>query len=232
MIIPVLEQLNTRDEWMAFCRREAPYCFVASPECLLDFQSTFLKITLLPQNTLIQDAIKYSLGSRTSMEPVWRLIKGCQWDLHTIISGLDKMDFSSNVRDNSLLKVHTDLSVRKYFSRERCIVAPTTLGLLQPLMAIPDIWDASSICRLISHEQFSDLRNEQKMLPSQYVSSSLPPPSIKEIVLILLDPVEQCIGQIHDGRLQIYRGKQPFISLQPVLTWPKPRLKKSATKWH
>ncbi len=231
MIIPVLEQLNTRDEWMAFCRREAPYCFISSPECLLDFQSTFLKITLLPHNTLVQDAIKYSLGSRTSMEPVWRLIKGCNWNLHTIIDGLEKMDFGSNVRDNSLLKTHTDLSVRKYFSRERCLVAPTNIGILQPLSAQPDIWDPISINRMISHQQFSSLKNEQRLLPSkQQRNSNLEPPSLQEISLILLDPVEQCIGQMHKGRLHIFRGKQPFISLKPLLAWPKPRLKKSTAK--
>ncbi|WP_415900600.1 hypothetical protein [Neptuniibacter sp. QD48_11] len=228
MIIPVLQQLNSRDQWMAFCRRELPYCFIESPECLVDFQTTFLKITLLPKATLIHDAVKYSLGSRTSMEPVWRLIKGCNWDLNAILSGLEQMAFDSNVRDNSLLKVHTDLSVRKYFSRERCLVSPNTLGLLEPLMAQPDIWDAQSLAKLISHQQFSSLQNEVKALPGSKQNAGAPPPSISTIMMILLDPVEQCIGQIHKGRLHIFRGKQPFISLIPKLAWPKPRLKTSS----
>ncbi|WP_415896563.1 hypothetical protein ACMXYX_11445 [Neptuniibacter sp. QD72_48] len=228
MIIPVLQQLNSRDQWMAFCRRELPYCFIESPECLVDFQTTFLKITLLPKDTLIHDAVKYSLGSRTSMEPVWRLIKGCNWDLNAILTGLEQMAFDSNVRDNSLLKVHTDLSVRKYFSRERCLVSPNTLGLLEPLMAQPDIWDAQSLAKLISHQQFSSLQNEVKALPGSKQNAGAPPPSISTIMMILLDPVEQCIGQVHKGRLHIFRGKQPFISLIPKLTWPKPRLKTSS----
>ncbi|WP_415895842.1 hypothetical protein ACMXYQ_05415 [Neptuniibacter sp. PT34_22] len=228
MIIPVLQQLNSRDQWMAFCRRELPYCFIESPECLVDFQTTFLKITLLPKNTLIHDAVKYSLGSRTSMEPVWRLIKGCNWDLNAILTGLEQMAFDSNVRDNSLLKVHTDLSVRKYFSRERCLVSPNTLGLLEPLMAQPDIWDAQSLAKLISHQQFSSLQNEVKALPGSKQNAGAPPPSISTIMMILLDPVEQCIGQVHKGRLHIFRGKQPFISFIPKLAWPKPRLKTSS----
>lgn len=220
MIIPVLQQLNTRDEWMAFCRRETPYCFVGTPECLVDFQSTFLIITLLPKNTLSQDAVKYSIGSRTSIEPVWQLIKGCKWNLNAIILGLEEMDFSSNVRDNSLLKAHTDLSVRKYFSRERCITTPTRLGLLDPLMAIPDIWDAMALNQLISNQQFSDLRSELDQ-----TAEAGSEPTLSEIKLILLNPLEQCVGQLHDGRLHIFCGKQPFISLIPQLRWPKPRLK-------
>ncbi|MCP4594943.1 hypothetical protein [Neptuniibacter sp.] len=228
MIIPVLPTLNTRDQWMEFCRREAPYCFVEQPECLLDFQSTFLKITLLPKGTLIHDSIKYSLGSRISMEPVWRLIKACNWDLHAIIQGMEQMDFGSNVRDNSLLKVHTDLTVRKYFSREKHIVAPHSIGLLKPLSAQPDVWDSHALSCLISNQQFKDLRNEQKALSHGKVFGGSPPPSLPEIQMILLDPVEQCIGQPHKGRLHIFRGKQPFISLIPELKWPEPRLKKKA----
>lgn len=225
MIIPVLQQLNSRDQWMAFCRRELPYCFIETPECLVDFQTTFLKITVLPKETLIHDAVKYSLGSRNSMEPVWRLIKGCNWDLGAILAGLEQMEFGSNVRDNSLLKVHTDLSVRKYFSRERGLVSPASLGLLPPLLSAPDIWHAQAVAQMISHQQFSDLRNEVKALPGKQSIAGAPPPSLSSIMMILLDPIEQCIGQMHKERLHIFRGKQPFISLIPKLSKPKPRLK-------
>ena len=229
MVIPVLNKLSTREQWLDFCRREAPYCFVEAPECLIDFQSTFLKITLLPNHSLVHDAVKYSLGSRSSMEPVWRLIKSCNWNIQHIIQGLEEMDFSSNVRDNSLLKAHTDLSVRKYFSRERCLVSPGSLGLLEPLMAVPDIWSAYHLAQMITHGQYKDLRNEKKLLQGASPYAGLEAPDSSEIILILLDPVEQCIGQKIDGRLHIFRGKQPFISLIPELNWPKPRLKKSAS---
>ena len=102
MIIRVLPQLNCRQHWIDFCRRETPYCFVDQPECLVDFQGTHLQITLLAQNTQGKDAIKYSLGSRRSVEPAWQLIRACNWDLTALVNGLEQMDFSSNVRDNSL----------------------------------------------------------------------------------------------------------------------------------
>jgi len=224
VIIPVLPSLNTRDQWMSFCRRESAYCFIEEPECLLDFQSTFLKITLLPKSTVEQDSIKYSLGSRNSMEPVWRLIKACNWDLNTIITGIEKMDFSSNVRDNSLLQVHTDLSARKFFSRERYVVSPQSIGVLEPLSIMPEIWERHSLSRMVSNKQYNALQNERKTQPGNKRSTSVP--SHDEICITLLDPTKTCIGQIHKGRLHIFCQKQPFISLIPDLTWPHPRLKK------
>ena len=226
MVIPVLPALNTRDRWLAFCRRERPYAFIEQPNCLLDFQSTFLKITLLPEPGHFHDSLKYSLGARSSMEPVWRLIKACQWDLSAIIQGLEQMDFSSNVRDNSLLKVHTDLSLRKYFSREPHLVAAQTLGLLPPLAAPPSIWDAHALNCLISNQQFSEMRSEIISLPGSKLYGGVGLPTLAEISLTLMDPVEQCHGQWVDKRLYVFRGKQPYISCVPDLRWPKPRLKK------
>ncbi len=160
------------------------------------------------------------------MEPVWRLIKSCNWDLKVIIEGIEKMDFSSNVRDNSILKVHTDLSARKFFSRERCLVSPQAIGVLKPLASVPEIWDRHVLNRLISNGQFKALQSEIKALPGKKRAGAVPSPSVDEICMVLLDPVEQCIGQIHKGRLHIYRGKQPFVSLIPDLLWPEPRLNK------
>ena len=87
-------------------------------------------------------------------------------------------------------------------------------------MAIPDIWDAMALNQLISNLQFSDLRSELDQ-----TAEAGSEPTLSEIKLILLNPLEQCVGQLHDGRLHIFRGKQPFISLIPQLRWPKPRLK-------
>ncbi|WP_286239351.1 hypothetical protein [Neptuniibacter halophilus] len=226
MVIPVIKQLASRDQWMDFCRRETAYCFVEQPQVLVDLQSTFLKITLLPDHQQLQDAVKYSLGSRTSIEPVWQLIKGCHWDLSALIRGLQELDFSSNVRDNSLLKAHTDLSVRKYFSRERCLVAPESLGLLEPLMAAPDVWSSFQLNRLINNGQFRDLRSEQKLLSDGRSYGGVDAPEMEQIRMLLLNPQEQLIGQQIDTRLHVYRNQQPFISLIPEFRWPQPRLKK------
>jgi len=227
MIIRVLPQLNCRQHWIDFCRRETPYCFVDQPECLVDFQGTHLQITLLAQNTQGKDAIKYSLGSRRSVEPAWQLIRACNWDLTALVNGLEQMDFSSNVRDNSLLGVHTDLTARKFFSKERSVVAPSSIGLLKPVCNQPEIWDGSHLLRLIANNQFRDLRNEQLALPSSNgkQSGGLPTPSSRSLRMMLMDQPHRWIGQIHQQRLHLFKDRQPCVSLIPDLTPPAPRLK-------
>ncbi len=46
MNIRVLPQLESREAWLAFCRRERPYCLIDRPSCLVDFQTHFLQLTL------------------------------------------------------------------------------------------------------------------------------------------------------------------------------------------
>ncbi|MGB0467139.1 MAG: hypothetical protein ACPGF7_06320 [Pontibacterium sp.] len=231
MIIRVLPQLNSRQHWIAFCRREVPYCFVESPECLVDFQNSHLQVTLLSGSAQGKQATKYSLGSRHSVEPAWSLIRACEWDLEKLIRGLEQMDFSSNVRDNSLLQVHTDLTARKFFSKERTLLSPSRTGLLTPIGKAPAIWNAEYILRLVANAQFSDLRNEQQALPGQSDSDIkkdrgvLPVPSLQGLRLLLLDKPHQWIGQSHKGRLFLYRDRQPWLSLVPDFNTPAPRLK-------
>lgn len=228
MIIRVLPQLNSRQQWIDFCRRETPYCFVDQPECLVDFQSTHLQITLLSSHSQGKDAIKYSLGSRRSVEPAWKLIRACNWDLSAVVAGLEQMDFSSNVRDNSLLGVHTDLTARKFFSKERSVVAPSKVGLLKPLTLAPKIWHAESLLRLLANGQYKDLRSEQIALPGtqgKAVSGGIPAPSINSLRLMLLDKPWEWIGQPHGDRLHLFRERQPMVSLTPDFTAPAPRLK-------
>lgn len=225
MIIRVLPQLNNRKQWIDFCRREVPYCFVEQPECLVDFQSSHLQITLLAGSAQGKQAIKYSLGSRRSVEPAWSLIRACNWNLSSMINGLEQMDFSSNVRDNSLLGVHTDLSARKFFSKERALLPPSRTGLLHPLLESPDIWNGDNLLRLIANQQYSGLRNEQRALPGTGEMGGIPVPSQQGLQLMLLEKPEQWIGQNHHGRLFLYRDRQPHLSLIPSFTAPPPRLK-------
>ncbi|MFW1677002.1 hypothetical protein ACFVYJ_04380 [Pontibacter sp. JAM-7] len=222
MNIRVLPSLNTRDQWITFCRREQPYCYVEQPVCLVDFQSSFLQLTLFPEHG---DAIKYSLGSRNSMEPAWQLIKACNWQLETLINGLNEMDFSSNVRDNALLQVHTDLTARKVFAREK-LLPPQQTGLLKPLTAQPQRWDNLSLCRMISHQQFQDLRSEQVYLQGSQLRPSAPPatPAADELIQLLLEEDQPCSGELREGRLFLLLHGQPIASLIPKLTWPEPRL--------
>ncbi len=157
MIVRVLPQLESRDQWIAFCRREIPYCLVDTPACLVDFQSHFLQLTLFTQD----DPLRYTLGSRRSMDPAWQLIKRCNWSLNRLVGGLSTLDFGGNVRDNELLGAHSDLSVRLSRPRDPHLHAPACSERLAPLRGLPAHWDCLSVKRLLANRQFRDWRHEQ-----------------------------------------------------------------------
>ncbi|MBY4678739.1 hypothetical protein [Marinobacterium arenosum] len=214
MIIPVLPELNSRAQWIAFCRRETPYCFVATPECLVDMQTSYLQLTLLSDIPDGKQPVKYSLGSRLSVEPVWQLIKGCQWNLATIIEGLEALDFRSNVRDNSLLGVHTDLTVRKFFAKERPLIAPSSIGLLQPLHEAPPIWSARPLMALLANGQYQDLQGR----------AGSPAPPVAQLLLQMMEQPQSWLGHEHRGRLYLLHERKAVASLLMELKPPKPRL--------
>ncbi len=218
MLIRVLPALNHRDHWIGLCQRESPYCFVETPECLVDFQTGFLQITQL--GGAVRDgreAVKFSLGSRHSLEPAWALVKACGWRLDRLIEGLESLDFRSNVRDNSLLGVHTDLSVRRYFARERHISSPSHLGLLTPLQHTPDLWDSHNLCRLLANDQWQDLQFMQE-------SGNTAPGDSNSLLLQILNAPGDWFGLGRNGRLYLLLQRQPVASLVPKLQPPQPRL--------
>lgn len=210
MIIPVLTNLETREDWLHLARTKPACCFVAKPECLIDFQTRFLKITLLSMSSSQHDAITYSLGSSASIEPAWQLIKGCQWHLKAVIEGLEKLNFSANVRDNTLLKRHSDLSVRKFFSRQKGILPPSSLGLIQPLTALPETWDCMKMQQLISCQQFCEPKYE-------LASYSKEPVDMNEVLVLIQDSAYNCSFKSHKQRLYMLYKNEPFISLVPQL---------------
>lgn len=248
MLIRVLPALNHRDHWINLCQRESPYCFVETPETLIDFQSGYLQITLLHGHIRDgREAIKYSLGARHSLAPAWALIKACNWRLDTLIAGLEALDFGSNVRDNSLLGVHTDLSVRRYFARERHISSPSRLGLLTPLQQAPDIWDAQNLCRLLANDQWQDLHStlSRPTRPADachtdtsstgaLCSGTLQPrtPALRgdagsgsasELLLRILDQPQHWFGLSRGDRLYLLHRRSAVASLIPDLRPPQPR---------
>lgn len=154
MLIRVLPSLETRKDWLSFLRREAPYCLVETPEVLVDFQSTFLQLTLFKEPTL--DPVRYTLGSRQRMEPAWQLIKGCQWRLSFLIEGLESLDFNTNVRDKPSFKIPTDLSVRKSFTRERRLISPSQSGIITPLNEGDACWTLKNIQALLAYDQLQE----------------------------------------------------------------------------
>jgi hypothetical protein len=196
MIIRVLPQLESREEWLAFCRRETPYC-------LIDFQTHFLQLTLF--DTLPE--VRYTLGSRRSMEPAWKLIKGCNWSLTRLIDGLASLDFGSNVRDNGLLGLGGDLSARRSFPRDRHLHSPASSRLLPALKQLPQQWNSHTLSCLLANEQFRDWREEQE-------DASLSAPGI---LLDLLEHPQQWSGRTFGPRLQICYRNQVLASLIPQL---------------
>jgi len=231
MIITVLPELQTRQQWIEFCQRKHPYCYIQRPECLIDLQTTYLQLTLLQGVRHGKEAVKYSLGSRVSIEPVMKLITACNWQLSAVIAGLNELDFSSNVRENSILGVHTDLTVRKFYAKERRIIPPGSIGLLAPLNEPPQTWYARPLLRLIGHRQFTDLRNEQLVLPSGDDSfATIPAPQPEQLQIALMDEPQRWRGEQDGSRLYLLRDDQAFASLIPDFSKPEPRLKQKRSQ--
>lgn len=223
MLIRVLPALNCRDHWISLCRREFPCALIEAPETLVDFQAGYLQITRLAGGLLDgREAVKYSLGARHSLEPAWALVKACGWDLATLIAGLDGLDFSGNVRDNSLLGVHTDLTVRKFFARERHVSSPSRLGLLEPLTEAPAIWTGDILARLLANDQWRELRHE----PFNQPVDRLPRLDITQLLLQLLEHPADWLGVERDGRLYLLHERRVVTSLVPDFSPPEPRLRR------
>ena len=206
MIIRILPQLESRDEWLAFCRREQPYCLVDRPQCLVDFQTHFLQLTLFETDP----EVRFTLGSRRSMEPAWKLIKGCNWSLTRLLEGLEALDFGGNARDNGLLGLGGDLSARRSFPRDPHLHSPACSRLLPPLQQLPTAWDSLSLSCLLANGQFRDWRDEQ-------IEAGL---SAAGILLDLLDHPEPWSGHPIGPRLQLRYRNQVLASLIPELDSP------------
>ena len=216
MKIPLLPALENRQQWLDFCRRTPAVGYIEAPLTLVDFQTTFLQISVLEQDTLDgRAAIKYSLGSKRSIEPAWQLIKDCNWSLAFVLEGLEQMDFASNVRDNSLLKAHSDLSVRKFFSKERQVLAPTQLGNLTPLTSAPANWDGKALIELLSHQQYSQLVFRDNSAPN----------TARQLLLTIMADASSWLAKMQGEQLIIYRDKRPYAKLTPKLQPVTPRLK-------
>ncbi|GGB96798.1 hypothetical protein GCM10011352_23670 [Marinobacterium zhoushanense] len=216
MIIRVLPELENRDQWLSFLRREQPYCLVEQPECLVDFQTHFLQLTLFsPISNLGQrDPERYTLGSRSSIQPAWDLIRGCNWSLTAIIDGLAQLEFGTNVRDNSLLGLHGDVSVRKRFASERELLPPSASGLFTPLTQLPEQWSGDTLCRLLANEQWRDWQSES-------ADETLSP---RALLLALQQSCDSWQVARLGERLLLRHAGRPMVSFIPDSTPPKPRL--------
>jgi hypothetical protein len=158
MKIAILETLETQQQWQDFSARKIPYAYVLNPLSLIDFQSTFIQLTDIDKNLRDgRQATKYSIGSRKSAQAAWALIEKCEWSLIQLFKQLKVLDFSSNVRDNSVLDIHGDLTVRQFFAKEKCAISPWLLQHLTPLTHTPKRWYLNDIKRLLSSDQISNI---------------------------------------------------------------------------
>lgn len=220
MIIRVLDNLSNRQQWIDFCRRDRPYCFIRHPDSLVDFQTSHLLISLLNRQVRHgQQAIKYSIGARHSIAPAWHFIKACEFDLQRMIELLQSQEFNGNARDNARLGLRPDISIRKFFAKERALVSPSFLGPLEPLQKIPAFWDLHSTCRLLASQQFTDLRCD-----SPDTAACDKQPSSQSLLLALVEAPEQWQIQLRSARIYIFKDRRHLYSLEPRLESPQPRL--------
>ena len=152
MLIRILPSLESREAWLNFFNREVPYCLVDDLATVVDFQHTFLQVTQFNNTDL--DPVRYTLGSRSSMEPAWQLIKGCNWSLKKLVDGLNDLSFNSNVRDNSRFSLPKDLSVRKSFATEPRLLSARHLLVKEKSVDIGSL-SANRIANIIRNEQYT-----------------------------------------------------------------------------
>ncbi|WP_207062021.1 hypothetical protein [Motiliproteus sp. SC1-56] len=210
----MLPQLSSAPEWIAFCRRETPYCFVEQPDCLVDFQSNHLVITLLNRQVRNgKEAIKYSIGSAQSIEPAWNFIKACQFDLGYMVQGLEQVNFEGNARDNSGFPALQGIGIRKFFAKERAVISPAVLGVLEPLKTLPEHWDLHNVCRLLANRQVLDLRHQ----PLAGNAADDAPASADALLLELVERPDGWRVRSMAGRICVARENGQLYSFIPQL---------------
>lgn len=210
MIIPIFPTLEGKSAWLDFCSRQPAYAMVAEPACLVDLQTRYLQLTLFSDTST---PVRYSLGASTTIEPVWQLIKYCNWSLERIIEGLRELDFASSVRDNWPADFAPERSIRKSFPRERLLISPEATGMLQPLTTAPQGWQLQDAARLLANGQYRDLEPLNK-----------PAPSIRALLLALLRRPHEWQLESNALKLTLSHEKTPIIRFHADLTPPPPRL--------
>jgi len=124
MMIPILNELEQRQQWIDFLQRERAYAQVKQPGCRVDLQSSYLQITRLDTAS----PLRYTLGSRVSIEPIWELLNRCHWSLKVILEGLESIEPGANMRDTVKPNWAPDLSVRRSIVREAHLYTDAPLG--------------------------------------------------------------------------------------------------------
>ncbi len=209
MKIPILKNLETEQQWLAFSRQTNAYAYISSPSCLVDFQTNFLLVTDIKKNLSDgRQALKYSLGDRNSQRAAWQLIETCDWSLRKLLAGFKRLDFSSNVRDNSVLNLHSNVSIRQFFAKDKCVISPALLQPLLPIKAPPSHWRLADVKNLLSCAQFYDL---------QWLSQKPEFHSIKAVLLQLISHAENWRMSMHKDFIVLSFNESFILQFKPKL---------------
>ena len=152
MMIPILPALENRKQWIEFFQRERSYAQVRTPNCRIDLQTTYLQLTRFDQ----QKAIRYTLGSRTTLEPVWEIISRCNWSLKELVAGLDSLEPGSTVRDKGFSDWSPDLTVRRSIPREQQLYSEAALGAWPEPTDVMAIDSLEAVCSLVAWRRIEE----------------------------------------------------------------------------
>lgn len=167
MMIPILPELENREQWLSFLRRERPYAQVQRPRARVDLQSSYLQITLFTGPD--ESPLRYTLGAPHSVAPVWTLLEGCHWSLSKILSGLNSLAFSSNARDNHLAGWSSEMTLRQSRPNEPGLFWSEQLGLYPQQDLHAPAGSLAWVSALIGNGKYHDWQSQ--LTPAQLLIS-------------------------------------------------------------
>jgi len=199
MMIPILSELEARNQWVEFFQREQSYAQVKRPNCRIALQATYLQLTRLD----LPQPIRYTLGSRSSIEPVWDLISRCDWSLKALVEGLDGLALGASVRELSGRDWSADLSVRRSIPREQQLYTEAELGAWSAPSKTMRLDSLNAICSVIAWRKISDW--ESQISPLQWL-------------LEVQDFADEWqIRHLKDGTIQLTHPHRPDARFKPRL---------------
>lgn len=220
MIIRILPQLEQAHQWQDFMQREQRYCYVNEPEVLVDMQSNHLMITLLGRKVVNgRQAIKYSIGAKSSPEPTASFIAHCRYSLSYMLYLLEQLDFSQTVLNNPGFAFSRELTIRRFHARDREIFSPSLLSSLEPLPAWPESWSLAALLSVLANKQYHYL------FGSRYMQGTRVAPRLDGLALMLsiMDSPSRYKVKPLEEELFINKDGEPFAVLMPKLPGGLPR---------
>lgn len=196
-MIPILAELEQRDQWIAFFQRERAYAQIKQPHCRVDLQTSYLQITRLDTSA----ALRYTLGSRVSIEPLWQLLSRCNWSLKIILEGLESLEPGANLRDKAESTWQPDLSVRRSIAREQHLYSDAPLGCWPQPSTQAKIDSLNQACSWIAWHKIDHW--ESALSPVQWLA------------LTEAQPEGWNLHQLSDGSVLLEHASMPSAQFKP-----------------